>query len=866
MTCRTEEGGSPRCGLAETAKTVEVRGHSALAVRERRESPPSSDYDVMIVGEAPGQEEDRWGLPFQGRAGAKLFDFISKAGLDPSRVFITNIVRCRPPGNRRPSVKEISICRPYLEEEIRHIMPKVVILLGNSALRLFNLHNEGGITYIRGKVYRKRFPGWDDDTPEFNIIPTIHPAAFLHNPNPKSEARVVEDYRTALHLLEGKTPKEIYHSSYRLADNFGEVMKLAGFLTEAGRFAFDTESVSLPFTKFPLMCLSFCWGHEQVAILPIYRHKEGNSPYQLEPVWSETERRQVVGCLRMIFEDPEIEKIAHNLKYDMNVLKWHLGIDVKGKLWDTIAMHHILDEKRPHDLESLANIEFGVGDYSWEIRKIVGQSRDKTYDAIPDEVLWPYSATDAEATFRLWEVYHKEMSETPKFLRLYDEESEPLLKALAKAERTGSLLRTEIVEDLKQEAQIEITELETKMKKATWPEFNAGSPAEVYKAGCQLGYSKELTDKSKTMGFSTGKGILTELGEKEEFFKWVLQFRSNKKLLGTYLENVLNDIDSDGRCRYSWLLHGTETGRLSCRFLHQVPRIDRKRVEEGRPVMRDLIVAPPGYRLVYADFSQVELRIMAIVSADKEMLRLLNTAGADIHNATTAEVLGIPEDGTPGEIKVGKKTYQATVGKPNRDDIGKRVNFGLAYGSQGFSLVATAQWTDVEGEKHNITWDMLEEGMQRWHARFPGVSRYLTNTPDEARNRGGVIENCFGRERRFGTRLVDEKQFIRERAERECVNFPVQSAAGGLTNRTIIKLDQMLDEHIETGGLDPLGVRLINTVHDSIMYEVMDDYVDWFVEAVRIVGTRPIPELGGASFPLNIGVGGSWTEAELNAS
>jgi DNA polymerase I-like protein with 3'-5' exonuclease and polymerase domains len=222
-----------------------------------------------------------------------------------------------------------------------------------------------------------------------------------------------------------------------------------------------------------------------------------------------------------------------------------------------------------------------------------------------------------------------------------------------------------------------------------------------------------------------------------------------------------------------------------------------------------------------------------------------------LHQATAFEFLS--------SVWPGLK--EGDINKFNRTEVGKRVNFGLAYGSEGHALVKTGKWMDAKGQERNFTWNMLNKGMDRWKKRFVGVGQFIDLMPDVVRGYGGTATNVYGRERHFGPLLVHQSDYERGKAERECVNFFIQSVAASLTNRTIISIDRLLEKH----GIGEDLICLVNTVHDSVAYEVKDHYVEWFQAALEAVALQPWPQLFNNQFRMDVADGQSWTEAELAA-
>jgi len=567
----------------------------------------------------------------------------------------------------------------------------------------------------------------------------------------------------------------------------------------------------------------------------------------------------VKGFLHRIFTNENIQKAAHNIKYDHNVLRYNFGIVQKGFFYDTVIMKHLMDEIPPNDLEFLCDLEFAWGDYAAAKRRITGSGKKLKayYCHVPDHILWPYAATDALGTYRLACLYYDRLTKRPNLWNVYVEESEPMTKALAKAEYRGGLLDTTVMDALEKEWQAEQDALLITLRAQAWPEFNPRAPEQVYKSFLAMGVPNvDLEDNSKAKGHSTDKKTLMELVEEgiqpqAKFADDLMTFRNRSKMISTYLTNARADRDTDGRLRRGWNQAGPVTGRLSCTFYHQIPKVDEERVALGKLVMRDMMIAPEGYKYVYGDFSQVELRILAILARDEEMLKILADPAGDLHRATAFEFLSTVWPGLT----------EAMIGKKNRTEVGKRVNFGLAYGSEGHSLVKTGKWYDAQGNERQFTWDMLNQGMMRWKARFKGVGEFISYMPDFVRSYQGTATNVFGRERHFGSVLSSPNDWERMAAERECVNYFIQSVAGHLMNRIVIAIDKMLEQY----GIGEDIVCLVNTVHDSVAYEVRDDYVLWFEEAVEALSQVPVAQLANNTFRVDLGYGQSWREAEMAA-
>lgn len=873
--CNPELGGRPLCNRGKTAlpQNIEFQGTSYLNVlhsfyNQKRtivqSMPPNikGAFDVMIVSDYPNKADNYSKLPLQSDAMRVLHEFIERSGLQQDRIYVTHILKCGG-GYVKPTVSEIKTCRDaHLFFEIQLIEPKVIILLGNTALRAFNMHGQGAMNIIHGKVYELPLPDVKD-SPIYKIIPTFHPSYFLQKENKALHSRVVNDFRQAQAILSGVPGSAIYNASYTLCDTVEGVRQLGQELSASTAFSFDTESCKLPFNKAPSLCYSFSLGKDRNFVVPIYRHNPEGQPWKIKAVWCDKERDEIHDILAVPLEDPNITKIAHNIKYDCNVLRhWARksngkGIRVAGFFADTACFHHLLGEEGPHSLDVCADEEYGYGDYSEPVRNITGQGREliNTFDCVPDEILWPYTATDAEATFRLYEAYLPRLLAAKHLWQLYIEETEPMSRGLAEAEYYGHKLCIPTIEVLREEYDKKQADLLVHIRRQTEPEFNPNSTNDVIRAIINKGLAEKIRDKKKTSGYTVNKKSLMDIRDECSLAGDILDYRSQQKIISTYLENAKNNVDGYGIVRHSWFPLAV-TGRLTCTFFHQIPKVDQARVRAGLPILRDMFIAEDGYDLVQADYSQVELFILSIVANDTQMKAILSDKDRDLHAETTYEFL-----------KDYIKDYTLDAAKDdkfNRSECGKRINFGIGYGSQGSALVKTGKWKDENGQERGFTWPMLNAGLKAWKEKFSGVADYIDNYPDECRMKDGKAFSVFMRERRVQNRLNGADEYVRGEAERECINFKVQSSAGSITNRTIGLIYLTVRRLIDQGIIEEGDIRLVNTVHDSVIYQVKQHLTKWFIEYILTpIGERPIKELDNHCFKMGIGYGPTWTQAEL---
>ncbi len=306
--------------------------------------------------------------------------------------------------------------------------------------------------------------------------------------------------------------------------------------------------------------------------------------------------------------------------------------------------------------------------------------------------------------------------------------------------------------------------------------------------------------------------------------------------------------EDGGRARIGVMIHGTVNGRVSARFLHQIPRLDMDRIKAGKGNLRDMFIVDPGYSMVYGDYSQIELVILAIMANDKDMLDVFRS-GVDIHQATAAAFLECPLD----EVSVFNRS------------IGKNVNFGRTYGSvDGYALMKLT-WRDKKGKEHPITEAMVKRGFASLDARFPAVARYFTDTVNQLSSDNGIYTTRFGRMKRMGSMMNAPNEWARKEAERQAVNGSIQSPANSVTVRCLNNVDAAIEDRIQAGLMKEEDAYLVITVHDSGAWEVNEKHLDWFVPKLQEIASQPVKELDDFQFTMKVGVGRSWSEAELNA-
>ncbi len=583
-------------------------------------------------------------------------------------------------------------------------------------------------------------------------------------------------------------------------------------LQGADCFAFDTETTSIDAQKAQLVGLSFAIEAGTAAYVPLC-HSYMGVPQQLD-------RDCVLAALKPLLEDPDKGKICQHGKYDMNVLM-HYGIEMRGLRFDTMLESYVLDATATrHDMDSLALKYLGRGTIRFE--DIAGKgAKQLTFDQIAIEQAGPYAAEDADITLRLHQTLLEKLDATPALLKVLNEIEMPLVPVLARIERNGALVDAQLLGRQSVELGEKLVQLEREAFDIAGEEFNLGSPKQLgailyQKLGCPV--------LSKTAGGqpSTAEGVLAELAERDyPLPKVIMQHRSLSKLKGTYTDKLPQQINPrTGRIHTSYHQAVTATGRLSSSDpnLQNIPI----RTAEGRRI-RQAFVAAPGYKLLAADYSQIELRIMAHLAQDEGLLHAFRN-GLDVHRATAAEVFGVPLDEVSAEQRRRAKA----------------INFGLIYGMSAFGLAKQIDVARGEAQAY----------IDRYFARYPGVLAYMERTRAQAAEQG-YVETLFGR-RLYLPEINSKNGAMRKGAERTAINAPMQGTAADIIKRAMIAVDGWLQQ----SGLD---ARVILQVHDELVLEVRED----LVEQVREALCPLMSQAAELDVPLLVeaGVGNNWDEA-----
>lgn len=564
----------------------------------------------------------------------------------------------------------------------------------------------------------------------------------------------------------------------------------------------DTETTSLNPMVAQLVGISLAVKDGDAAYIPV-AHDYLDCPQQLA-------KESALAALKPLLTDPSIHKTGQHIKYDLHVLK-HAGIDLEGVTDDTMLASYVLNSTATrHDMDSLAKFYLNTETISYE--SVAGKgAKQITFDKVAIDTATQYAAEDADITLRLKQVLLERLEAEPKLLSVYRDIEMPLVPILYQMEETGVAI--DVAQLNQQSAEIEKTlaTLEEQAHILAGESFNLSSPKQL----TAILFDKlemPVVERTPTGVPSTAEGVLQELSEEYELPRILLQYRSLSKLKSTYTDKLpLQVNETTGRIHTSYHQAGTATGRLSSSDpnLQNIP----VRSVEGRRI-RQAFIAPKGTQIISADYSQIELRIMADLSQDPGLLKAFRT-DQDIHRFTASEVWHIPLDEVTSEQRRNAKA----------------INFGLIYGMSAFGL---AKQLDIDPKS-------AQEYMSQYFERYPGVKTYMETIREKAQKQG-YVETLFGR--RLYLRDINAKNGMkRKAAERAAVNAPMQGTAADIIKKAMITIQS------EIAGND--AIKMIMQVHDELVFEVKASEVD-AAKALIIAGMENAAKL---SVPLTVGVG-----------
>jgi DNA polymerase-1 len=723
--------------------------------------PAGVKGNIAIVGEAPGANEVKQGQPFVGLSGQLLRSALVKTGINPKECWITNACLCRPDDNATPPPEAVQLCHARLANELREC--RVVLTCGATALQSLK-GSDASIQSVRGA------PFWSDELDKY-VIATYHPAAILRNADYFPDfALDIESVRTC--PTEKIEPLDVKWTTVQSAEDIKEFHEWARIYASA--VSLDIETTGLNEFEDDILTIGIGAYDEErsyrVIIIP-------------ENIIGDNGSVEVLDAFKHLVEDRELWWAGHNAnQFDRKFLLWY-GVDLQID-FDTMLAHYLIDERRgTHNLKILAREYCGAEDYEEVVRK---KKRRGRLEAVPTEDLYRYNAYDAYYTARLAILFAQVLEENGLDNVFYSVIL-PASQALGEIETYGVMIDTEHLKKLEVEFASEIDRMTSELREMSGnPNLNPNSPKQV----ADVLYNK--LKLRKTRG-STDKKALAAL--KHPFADKVLEIRKIGKLQSTYVKGILERLEEDGRIHADFLIHGTVTGRLSSRD----PNLQNIPARGLGITIRDAFVASPGYTLIEADYSQLELRVAAWYSRDEKMVSTF-ADDEDIHTQVACQIFGIE----PHEVTKDQR-YAA-----------KFVDFGIIYGRGAKSL--------AEGELQ-CSVHQAQRFLNNFLKQFPQLTAWMKWAQKQAVTEG-YVPTAMGRRRRFPIILNTNRAEV----ERQAVNAPIQSAASDICLSALARLHNRLD---------PNQAHILLTVHDSILFEVKKGYES---KALKIIWEEMVEE------------------------
>jgi DNA polymerase I len=609
---------------------------------------------------------------------------------------------------------------------------------------------------------------------------------------------------TEIPIQEFKTIESVAHN-YQIAQTPDQVKQLVDGLSELNHFCFDTETTGLSVLNCELVGVSISWKPGEAWFVPIPEQKEA--------------AKEILAIIKSVFENDSIAKTGQNLKYDITVLKLN-GIEVKGKLFDTMLAHYLLEPDMKHGMDFLAETYLNYSPIS--IETLIGKKgkNQLTMRSVPLAVLAEYACEDADVTLQLKELFEPRLKET-NTLELFEKIEVPLISVLASMEVEGIAVDVAALKEFSALLEVEIRQLEKEIYECCGMEFNIASPrqlGEVLFVKLQL---DEKAGKTKTGQFSTGEDVLVKLVNKHPVIAKILDYRSLQKLKSTYADSLPEMVNSKtGRIHTTFNQTVAATGRLSSNNpnLQNIPI----RTDRGKEI-RKAFIPSEGNILLAADYSQIELRVIAELSKDSGLSEAF-LHNQDIHASTASKIYNVPLEEVSKEMRRNAKA----------------VNFGIIYGQSAFGL----------SERLGIPRKEAAEIIEQYFKQYPNMKDYMNNVINLAREQG-YVETIMKR-RRYLRDINSRNQAVRGFAERNAINAPVQGSAADMIKIAMIQIhDAFIERKFKS--------KMVLQVHDELLFDVYPDEV----EAVKEVVYNKMKNAISMSIPIEIeiGTGKNWLDA-----
>jgi DNA polymerase I len=552
-----------------------------------------------------------------------------------------------------------------------------------------------------------------------------------------------------------------------------DISALIDDIKKTAFFCFDTETTGLDTTLAELVGIAFCLRKNEAFYVPFPEDREAAS--------------NLLASFKDIFEHPDIAKTGQNLKFDVGILMQY-GIQVRGKLFDTMLAHYLLQPDMRHNMDVLAETYLGYTPVS--IESLIGKKgkSQKSMRDVPLDIITAYACEDADITLQLQQTFEP-MLAAEGLTKLFEQVEAPLITVLAAMEKEGVRIDENTLNDYSKELEVSIQKMEEDIFQLAGVRFNIGSPKQLGEILFDKLKIVSNAKKTKTKQYSTSEDVLSKLADKHPIVKLILEYRSLTKLKSTYVDVLPRLINPrTGRIHTSYNQAVAATGRLSSNNpnLQNIPI----RTKEGQHIRKAFVARSDDYVLLAADYSQIELRIIAALSQDEAMLEAFNL-GLDIHTATAAKVYGLPLDQVSKEMR----------------RHAKMVNFGIVYGISAFGL----------SERLNIPRQEAVQIIEQYFDKYPGIKQYMDNTILQAR-KNEYVETILGRRRHLKD-INSANGAVRGFAERNAINAPVQGSAADMIKLAMIHIQHDLDKR-------KLKSKMILQVHDELVFDAHKDELD----------------------------------------
>jgi DNA polymerase-1 len=594
---------------------------------------------------------------------------------------------------------------------------------------------------------------------------------------------------------------------YHLVQGENAIKSLISFLDRQDSFCFDTETTSLVAIEAQLVGMSFSYRKGEAFYVPF---PEDQAACQVQ-----------ADLFKTIFAKESTIKIAQNIKYDMSVLR-NYGIEIKGATYDTMLAHYLIEPEKRHGMDALALAYLSYEPMS--IENLIGKKGAKQGNMREVELnlIKEYAAEDADITLQLKPFLDKQLTTNPKAVQLLNEVEMPLARVLSAIECEGVNLDVPFLKEMSKTLEADSKAVQEKIFATAGQEFNIASPKQLGEILFEKLKLDPKAKKTKTGQYMTGEEVLSKLEAEHEIASLILDFRELQKLKSTYVDALPALISpTTGRIHTSFMQAVTATGRLSSKDpnLQNIPI----RTVRGREIRKAFIPRDENHLILSADYSQIELRIMAAFSKDESMLDAFNN-GLDVHKATAAKVFHVPLEEVTSDMRRKAKT----------------VNFGIIYGVSAFGLAAQLGISRTEAK----------EIIDQYFVEFPKVKTFMDQSITDARD-NGYVETVLGR-RRYLRDILSANMNERGFAERNAINAPIQGSAADMIKVAMIQIQDFLEK-------ENLKSKMILTVHDELVFDAHKDEVDYLKIQINKIMCEAMDL--GVAMETGIGVGENWLEA-----